>query len=165
VKLTSRVKEAAMADKQTLLHEAQEAYTELQQSIAGLDESAASETWLGTWGVRELLIHASGWLQEMRPALERIGRGEPAYPEGVSYDDADAWNARFVTSREGVKLADVRAELETSHRDFVAAASALADEYFASDTPAAGVVEGTTAQHYREHAAQIRAWRQSAAHR
>ena len=150
-----------MAEKQTLLQEAQEAYTELQQSIAGLDEGPASHTWLGTWGVRQVLIHTSGWLQEMRPALERIGRGEPAYPEGVSYDDADAWNARFVESRQGVKLADVLAELETSHRDFMAVASALADEDLASGRPARDLFEGTSSQHYREHAAQIRGWRQS----
>jgi len=96
-----------MSDKETLLKEARDGYLELQQSIAGLDEARAGEPWLGTWGVREILIHASGWLLEMTPALERIGRGEAPYPEGVSYDDFDAWNAKFVEARRGVKLYDV----------------------------------------------------------
>ena len=69
-----------MGGKQTVMKQAQEAYTELERSIAGLDEARASDRWLGTWGVREILIHASGWLQEMRPALERLGRGEAPYP-------------------------------------------------------------------------------------
>src|SRR5437867_1255292 len=113
-----------MSDKETLLKEAQDGYLELQQSIAGLDEARAGEPWLGTWGVREILIHVSGWLLEMTPALERIGRGEAPYPEGVSYDDFDAWNAKFVEARRGVKLYDVVAELEASNREFVAEAPA-----------------------------------------
>src|SRR5438552_10939429 len=96
-----------MSDKETLLKEAQEGYLELQQSIAGLDEARAGEPWLGTWGVREILIHASGWLLEMTPALERIGRGEAPYHEGVSYDVFDALNAMFVVARMGVMHSDV----------------------------------------------------------
>src|SRR6266571_5339874 len=125
-----------MSDKETLLKEAQDGYLELQQSIAGLDEARAGEPWLGTWGVREILIHASGWLLEMTPALERIGRGEAPYPEGVSYDDFDAWNAKFVE-----------------------AARALPDEQFAPETAGRGLIENCTSQHYREHAGQIREWR------
>lgn len=151
-----------MGEKQTVLKEGQEAYTELQGSIAGLDEARASDHWLGTWGVREIFVHASGWLQEMRPALERLGRGEAPYPDGVSYDDADGWNARFVEARQGMKLADVLAELETSHRDFMAAAQALPEEHFAPDTAGRSLVEGCTSQHYREHASQIREWRRDA---
>src|SRR2546425_13237479 len=128
-----------MSDKETLLKEAQDGYLELQQSIAGLDEARAGEPWLGTWGVREILIHASGWLLEMTPALERIGRGEAPYTEGVSYDDFDAWNAKFVEARRGVKLADVVAELETSHRDFVAVGPCLPPEQFAPGTAGGGV--------------------------
>jgi hypothetical protein len=151
-----------MGEKQTVLKEAQEAYTELQQSMAGLDEARSSDRWLGTWGVREIVIHASGWLQEMRPALERLGRGEAPYPDGVSYDDADGWNAKFVEARQGVKLADGLAELETSHRDFMAAAQALPEAHFAPDTAGRGLFEGCSSQHYREHASQIREWRRGA---
>src|SRR5439155_26820145 len=116
-----------MSDKETLLKEAQDGYLELHQSIAGLDEARAGEPWLGTWGVREILIHASGWLLEMTPALERIGRGAAPYPEGVSYDDFDASNAKFVEARRGVKLSDVVAELGASDRGFVLAARAPPD--------------------------------------
>ena len=88
-----------------------------------------------------------------------FGRGEAPYPEGVSYDDFDAWNAKFVEARRGVKLSDVVAELEASHRDFVAAARALPDEQFAPETAGRGLIENCTSQHYREHAGQIREWR------
>jgi len=148
-----------MGDKQTVLQDAHRGYTELQRSIAGLDEAQAGQVWLGTWGVREIVGHTSGWLQVMKPALARIGRGDTPYPEGVSYDDFDGWNARFADARRGMKLADLVAELETSHREFIAAAEALPDEHFVAGATARGVVEGSSSQHYAEHAAQIRQWR------
>lgn len=151
-----------MADKEKLLKDADEAYGELRETISGLDESAARRVWFGTWGVREILIHIAAWDREMAPALGRIARGEPPYPAGVSYDDADAWNARFVAARSTAKLADILSELESSHRDFVTAAAALDDAHFTSGAPARDIFDGNSAQHYREHAGQIREWRRDA---
>jgi hypothetical protein len=149
-----------MSDKATLLREADEAFGELRQAVAGLGDEAMGRVWLGTWGVREILIHISGWHREAIPGFARIARGESApYPPGT-YDDFDAWNARFVAQKSGVKMADVLAELEASHRDFVTAAAAVPDAHFAPDAAARGHLEGNGAGHYREHAAQIRAWRQ-----
>ena len=147
-----------MGDKQHALHDADEAYAELREAIRGLDDPAASRAWLGTWGVREILIHIAGWDREMTPALERVGRGEEAYPAGT-YDDFDGWNARFVEARSGVKPADVVDDLDTSHRSLIAAAAKLDDTLFAADGPAKAILDGTAPQHYREHAAQIRQWR------
>ena len=79
------------------------------------------------------------------------------------YDDYDAWNARFVEQRAGVKVADVIAELDASHRRFVAAAAALPETQFAEGSAARGAFEGAGAPHYREHAAQVREWRQATA--
>src|SRR5437867_568546 len=149
-----------MSDKSTLLREADEAFTELRQAIDGLEDETMRRVWLGTWGVREILIHISGWHREMIPALTRIARGEPSYPAGT-YDDFDAWNARFVERNTGVKTADVMAELEASHRAFMAAAVALPDAQLAAGGAAREPFEGAGAGHYREHAAQIREWRRS----
>jgi len=146
-----------MDDKKKLLAEADEAYGELQKAVADVDERQASAVWLGTWGVREILVHITGWEREMVPAFARIGRGEAAYPAGT-YDDFDAWNARFVEERKGVKLADVLVELETTHRDFIRAADALPAAAFATGGAARDLFEGTGPQHYREHAGQIREW-------
>jgi hypothetical protein len=148
-----------MADKQKLLRDADEAYEELREAISGLDETAMSQVWLGTWGAREIVIHISGWHREMIPAFRRLARNEPPYPDGVSYDDFDAWNARFVEAKRHAKLTDVLAELEASHRDYVAAAAALPEEHFAAGSPARELFEAAGAPHYREHAAQIRQWR------
>jgi hypothetical protein len=149
-----------MADKQKLLRDADEAFGELREAISGLDEPRISQVWLGTWGVREILIHVSGWHREMIPAFGRVGRHETPLPPGVSYDDYDAWNARFVETWRDAKLGDVLAELDAAHRDYVAAAAALSEEHFAAGSPARELFEGAGAPHYREHAAQIRQWRE-----
>lgn len=152
-----------MADKATVFREADQAYGELLEAIGGLDDEAASRVWLGTWGVREILIHIAAWDQEMAPAFARLRHGESAFPDGVSYDDADGCNARFVAAKEGVKLADVLAGLDAAHRDLTAAAAALDEAHWGAGAPARDLFESTGARHYREHAAQIREWRQDPA--
>ena len=150
-----------MSDKSMLLREADDAFAELRRAIDGLEDETMRQVWLGTWGVREILIHISGWHREMIPALARVGRGEPAYPAGT-YDDFDAWNARFVDRKTGVKTADVLPELDASHQAFMAAAAALPDAQLAPGGAARDSFEGAGAGHYREHTAQILDWRRKA---
>jgi hypothetical protein len=148
-----------MSDTGRLLHEAEDAFGARRQAIDGLDDARLTRVWLGTWSIREILIHVSGWHREMIPALARVARGEAPYASGA-YDDFDAWNARFVDARAGVKLSDVLAELDSSHRDFVRAVRGVPEARLAD---ARALIEGAGAGHYREHAAQIRAWRQQEA--
>ena len=146
------------SEKATLLRDADQAFAELRESIQGLSDEEMRRVWLGSWGVREILIHVSGWHDEMISALGRVGQGQTGYPAGT-YDDFNAWNARFVDRKAGVKPADVVAELDASHRAFVAAAAQVPDALFAPGGPARDPFEGAGAGHYREHAAQIRQWR------
>jgi hypothetical protein len=147
-----------MSEKATRLGDTERAFTELQGTIEGLSDEEMRAVWLGSWGVREILIHISGWHDEMIAAVGRIGQGQPPYPAGT-YDDFDAWNARFVDRRAGVKPADVVADLHTSHRAFLTAAAELPEALFAPGGAARDPLEGAGAGHYREHAAQIRQWR------
>lgn len=147
-----------MGDKQKVLQEAADTYGELREAVAGLDEAQTRAVWLGTWGVKEILIHISGWDREMAPTFARIERGEAAYPAGA-YDDYDAWNARFVDAGKQVRTAEILADIEASHQTLVAAAGALGDEHFAAGAAARELLEAIGARHYREHATQIREWR------
>jgi hypothetical protein len=148
-----------MSDKGTMLRQAEDAFTELRQAVNGLSDEEMRRVWLGSWGVREILAHVTGWHREMIPALERLGRGEAPYPDGA-YDDFDSWNARFVEARKGRPSADLLREVDASHRELLTAASRLPDEHFGEGNPASGLVDGVAAGHYREHAEQIRQWRQ-----
>ena len=148
-----------MSEKATMLRDADLAFGELRAAIEGLSDEDMRRVWLGTWGVREILIHITGWHDEMVLALGRIAKGDAPYAKGT-YDDFDAWNARFVEQKAGVKTADVVADVEASHRKLVAAAAALPEVLFAAEGAARGPFDGAGAGHYREHTEQIRQWRQ-----
>jgi hypothetical protein len=147
-----------MGAREDLLRRAEQEYDGLRASIDGLDEAEMRRVWLGTWGVRDILAHITGWHRETIPALERLGRDEAPYADGA-YDDADAWNARFVAARQGLTGSELVRQLDQSHRDLLRAAAGLGDAHFAEGTVAPGLVDGVAGGHYREHAEQIRQWR------
>lgn len=146
-----------MGAKETMIHDAEQTHQELREVLKGIPAEAMSQPWLGTWGVRDIVAHISGWHQEMVPALERVGRGEAPYPDGA-YDDFDAWNARFVAARTSASTEQLLGELDSSHRAFLAAASTLGEEHFAEKATARGLIDGVGPAHYREHTDQIREW-------
>lgn len=149
-----------MAAKDELLRQAENEYDGFKGAVNGLHDSEMSRRWLGSWGVHEIVAHVIGWHHEMVPALQRLGRGEPPYPDGT-YDDFDGWNARFVEARRGHLSADaLLRELDASHRELLTTASKLPEEHFAEGKAAPGLLNGVTTAHYREHAEQIHHWRQ-----
>ena len=149
----------AATTKEELLNEAAREYKALHETLQGLNETQMTEVWLGTWSVRDIVAHIAGWHQEMTPALERLTPGDRPIPEGVSYDDVDGWNERFASARRGRTVADVLLEFDGTHEAFMKAAAAVPLERFQAGKTAWKIVDGNSANHYREHAAQIRPWR------
>jgi hypothetical protein len=149
----------APASRSELLDQAAHAYNAFEQAIHGLNEEQLSEVWLGTWSIRDIVAHLSGWHREMGPALERLARGERPLPDGVSYDDVDAWNARFVADKRAWPLDDVLLELDRSHEYFMHAAAQVPEERVRPGRTAYRIIDASSAHHYREHGDQIRAWR------
>jgi len=111
--------------KDDLLDQAAREFRALHDALRGLNEGDLTRVWLGVWSTKDIVVHISGWHREMIPALERLARGERPIPEGVSYDDVDAWNARFVAARREASVADALLELDRSHEDFMRAAAAV----------------------------------------
>src|SRR5262245_62061754 len=147
-----------MEAKRDMIRSAEDEYAKLWAAVHGLDEARMTEVWLGSWGVRQIVAHIAGWHREMRPAFERVARGEPPYADGT-YDDFDRWNARFVDERKDVATGDLLRELDTSHRAVVQAIGRLAESDLATGAAARGLVDGIGAGHYREHSVQIGQWR------
>ena len=79
----------------------------------------------------------------------------------MSYDDVDAWNAKFAAAKRDVEVTEVLLELDRSHELFMHAASQVPDDRFVPERTAWKIVEMNSAQHYKEHAEEIRAWRES----
>ncbi len=150
-----------MSTKQDLLNEAARQYKAFHETIHGLNEEHMTEVWLGTWSVRDIVAHIAGWHREMGPALERMARGERPVPEGVSYGDVDGWNEKFAAAKRHEPVADVLLDLDKSHEAFMHAAAQVPDDRFVEGKTAWKIVDGNSAHHYREHADQIRAWREA----
>jgi hypothetical protein len=151
----------APSSKDELLNQAAREYKAFHEAIQGLNEEQMTEVWLGTWSVKDVVAHISGWHREMGPALERLARGEKPVSAGVSYDDVDAWNEQFAAARRDTEVAEVLLEFDKSHEYFLHAASAVPEERFQPGKTAWKLVDQNSAHHYHEHAEQVRAWRQA----
>jgi hypothetical protein len=95
----------------------------------------------------------------MGPALERLARGERPIPEGVRYDDVDAWNARFAAAARHAKVADVLLEFDKSHEYLMHVAATVPAGRYQPGKTAYKIVDLNSAHHYKEHGDQIRTWR------
>jgi len=149
----------SMTPKEELLNHAAREYNAFEQAIHGLNEDHLTEVWLGTWSIRDIVAHMSAWHREMEPALERLARGEKPIPDGVSYDDVDAWNATFVAAKKDWPLGEVLLELDRSHESFMHVAATVPDERVQPGKTAYRIIDANSAHHYLEHGDQIRAWR------
>ena len=153
--------ETAATTKDELLNQAAREYKALHESLQGLNEAHMTEVWLGTWSIKDIVAHISGWHREMGPALERLARGERPIAEGVSYEDVDAWNGRFAEAKRSATTADILAELDASHAAFLRAAAAVPEERYVPGKTAHKIVDLNSRHHYQEHRGQIEAWRKA----
>jgi hypothetical protein len=147
--------------KGELIVRAAREYRAFHEVLHGLNEDHMAEVWLGTWSIREIVAHMVGWHREMTPALERLARGERPVAPGVSYDDVDAWNARFAAEAKGREITDLLLDLDRTHEDFMQAADRVPAERYEPGKTAYRIVDGNSAHHYHEHGEQIREWRAS----
>ena len=148
-----------MSEKTTLLSEAETEFAAFKGALAGLDEAGMREAWLGTWSVRDIVAHISGWHRELAPALARLQTGERPIPEGVSYDDVDAWNHRFAEARKAAASREILRELDASHAAFMQAAAGVPEARFVAGKTAHKIVDLNSRHHYQEHRQQIEEWR------
>src|SRR2546425_6376567 len=140
---------AEPATKDELLNQAAREYKAFHETLTGLNEAQMSEVWLGTWSIKDIVAHISGWHREMGPALERLARGEKPVAPGVSYDDIDAWNAKFAAAKKKASVADVLLEFDNSHEYFMHAAAGVPTERFQPGKTAWKLVDGNRSEERR----------------
>ena len=146
--------------RDSLLAELDEVFAELQRTYRDLGEAQKRVVMQGTWSVKDILVHIAGWHREMAPALTRLGRGEKPVPEGVDYTEVDAWNARWVEAARHTPVTAVERELADSFAGFRQAVVTLPENRLAPGRTADKIIHEVDMDHYRHHAAQIRAWRE-----
>jgi hypothetical protein len=147
--------------KDTLLQQLDDGFQSLIASVDGLSDEQMLMVWLDGWGVRDILAHTAGWHREMSKAFERIARGERPVPEDVDYSNFDSWNASFATMAKDIPPQEVLRELRESQKAYRDAAAAVPEDRFEEGRAAHRIVHLTGIDHYAEHAANIREWRQA----
>ena len=146
--------------KEDLLQTLDAEFASLLSTLEGLGEEAATRVWYGDWSVRDILAHVAGWHREMAQAFERIARGERPVPESIDYGDPDPWNAGFVEAKGDTSFVDMVQELKASKEAFVGAAGKVPTDRFEEGRAAYRILHATGIDHYREHAPEIRQWRE-----
>lgn len=146
--------------KEDLLQTLDTEFASLLSTLEGLGEEAATRVWYGDWSVRDILAHISGWHREMAQAFERMGRGERPVPEGIDYGDPNPWNAGFAEAKVDTTFIEMMQELKASKAAFVGAAGKVPTDRFEEGRAAYRILHATGIDHYREHAPEIRQWRE-----
>ncbi|MCZ7569547.1 MAG: DinB family protein [Ardenticatenaceae bacterium] len=152
----------------TLLQELREARRELLAAVEGLRPSEALTE--KEWTVHDLLGHIAAWDREVLAALQERQAGRDRY-ELEGYQDDDRWNA-VVRARKAELAPEqvrmdflmIRREVEDLLRETyseVGATTAPIHVSWLGDTTVDELVRSTSITHDREHAAQVRAWRES----
>jgi hypothetical protein len=148
-----------MSEKQEILSGADVEFARLKEALTGLSEAQMREVWCGTWSARDIAAHISGWHRELGPALERIAQGKRPVPEGVSYEDVDAWNDKLAGAKKAWTTADILKELDASHAYFIKAVASVPEERFVPGKTAHKIADLNSRHHYIEHHRDIAAWR------
>lgn len=109
---------------------------------------------VGAWSVKDVMGHVAFWDEQAVAAGERLLRGEPA----VEVDWQEV-NEREAAAAAGRSAAEQRATMERAHGAVrgLLRGTPPADPRFLG---LCGCLRGDTFEHYDEHAADVRAWRE-----
>ena len=147
-------------NREQLLNRIDKTWTAFTESYAGLPEERMIEPGVaGDWSVRDLMTHISIWEDETLKYLPVIIEGG-RLPRYAAQGGIDAFNARAVEARRGLTLAEVKDQLEETHRRLLAYVQSVPEEQFATETRFRHRLRVDTYSHYPEHTEAIRHWRE-----
>jgi hypothetical protein len=108
----------------------------------------------GDWSVKDLIGHVAYWDDDALADVERImmGRGQAA-------GTVDERNAAAAAANAGRSLDDLRAEMTLTHETLVGVLRGLDPDDPRALRICREIAEDTW-EHYDDHAAEVRAWRQ-----
>ena len=124
---------------------------EAQRALLDLLDQVGPEDWLRPspnegWTVRDLLTHLTTSESGFVPTLRRMAAAEGGVP--VDFDP-NRWNAGQLRRRGELPPEQLRAELESAHRDMLALLDSLADTALDHRGHLSSGQEGSTADNFR----------------
>jgi hypothetical protein len=116
----------------------------------------------GTWSVKDILGHVSTWEDvTMSMSQAQIDGTEPPEWNDNEPWDLDTFNARTSGEKATLSLDEVRAQLAETHDRLLAWLPAIPADHLAAGSDVEDRLRADTWEHYPEHAAAIRAWREA----
>lgn len=150
----------ASLDRQQLLQRLGNAWTELEESYAGLSESQMMQPGVtGKWSVRDILAHVTTWEQEALKHLSHIRTGGRPPRYSTQYGGIDAFNALMTEQKRHLALAEVLRELDEVHARLIRYVHEVPEELLTRETRFRRRLRLDTYSHYPKHAKAIREWR------
>jgi hypothetical protein len=154
--------------KRDILDELRAARAELLGALEGLDgEAMLRPGVVGVWSVKDVLAHVTAWESELVTALNQAqGRGTPNI---VRIDDIDEWNEQQYHVNAARPLDAVLEDFEGVHAmllkmvgDFDEKALTDGRRYrWMEGEPLSYLIAENAWLHEREHAEEIRTWREN----
>jgi len=147
--------------KQQILDKIEQGWAAFNAAYAGLtDEQMVAPGVTGDWSVKDILAHVSWWEEEALKYLPYIVQGKrpPRYAD--LYGGIDAFNAQMTELKRGLALAEVKDQVEGTHRRLVEYLWSTPEEQFATETRFRRRLRLDTYSHYPEHTRAIQAWRE-----
>jgi hypothetical protein len=145
-----------------LLAQLDAAWTEFQQSYAGLSDLQITRPGVSEgWSVRDTIAHVAWWEEEALKHLPLILAGGRPPRYSVTYGGIDAFNAQMTEQKRDRSLSAVRAQAEETHRRLVAYLQSVPPEQITAEPRFRRRLRLDTFGHYPLHTQQILAWRQT----
>lgn len=144
-------------DISEMIERIDDAWRDLFASFEGMtDDDMLQPGVTEAWSVRDILAHVAVWdafSLEKLPAILTTG-------EHADYEDTDDFNARMTEEKRGLSLEEVREELADTHQRLLDYLRGVSPEAVAGNDPFRERLAADTWNHYPEHAAAIRDWRE-----
>lgn len=147
--------------RENLYERLESRWRELHDAFQGLSDDALMEGGVvGPWSVRDVLAHVTTWDEEALKALPVIVEGGRVPRYSDLYGGIDAFNAQSQRRKRGFSLEQVLTELKETHQRILSYLESVPDSAFAKENRFLRRLRQDTYGHLREHAEQIRAWRE-----
>lgn len=137
-----------MSEREEHAQREAEIWAEFESLLSRVPEDRMNDPGVlgGTWTIKEMLHHVTGWIRECIGHLDAIAAGTFVEPD-ESDEITDARNAAFAEEARSMDLAEVRAALDTAREQVLRRWAELTE----IDEDAIEWFAGETYEHYEEH--------------
>ena len=140
-----------------------ETWSDFLASWDGLDdEDLTTPGVTGDWSVKDILAHVTTWEESTMTASQAQIDGTP--PPGSNDDepwDLDTFNARESAAKAALPLDEIKRQLTETHDRLLAWLPTIPAKHLHVGCVVEDRLKADTWDHYPEHAAAIRAWREA----